>query len=273
MLLRFIARVEAAAYVAEPFGVIVPPYTVDLASDESGRIVELRVEKRVRLEEMRLPKHHVVGLGEHRFDTALDEPHLQDLRDLVQYIESLGSFHFNLRRIHWSHGEYAWIPESPEEEHALQLYSLKIGASEYPVTPVHVRPGVLSRMVQARSRLSHLTVPMAFFREGVNEFRAFRYVSAYHNHYFFLEGLFGGGKSNNKQVLNQFLSATTLCEATQSAIDWLNRSDQARHKRKLEMSGGTRLRWNVEGVLDFLIWMRGNLHHFSARASTPKGHP
>jgi hypothetical protein len=272
MLLRFTARVEAAAYVTEPFGVIVPPYTVDLACDESRRIVELRVQKQVALSEIRLPKHRVVGHGHYEMDTALDEPHLRDLLELVQYIESLGSFHFNLRRIYWTQGEYAWIPESEEEKRVLQLYAFKVNKMEYPATPVLVRPGVLARMINARGRLGHLTVPMAFFREGVNEYRAFRYVSAFHNHYFFLEGLFGGGKTSNKHVLQQFLSSPIVCDATQSSIAKLDKDDLARHRRRIEMQRG-RFEWNVEGVLGLLVWMRGNLHHFSARATTPKGHP
>jgi hypothetical protein len=273
MLLQFTARVDAAAHVAEPFGVIVPPYTVALAADEANRVVELRVQKQVSLEQISLPRHQMDPSGNHLFDTALDEPHFQDVLDLVQYIESLGSFHFNLRRIHWTQGEYAWIPESPEEQRALQVYSLKIGPPDYPVTPVKIRPGVLGRLVNARTRLGHLTVPMAFFREGVNEFRAFRYISAFHNHYFFLEGLFGEGKTNNKQVLRQFRSSPTLCDATQAAINWLDTPGQQRHNHKLRSLAGAQTEWSVQGVLGFLIWMRGNLHHFSLRSSTPKGHP
>ena len=273
MLLQFTARVEAAALVTEPFGVIVPPYTVDLACNDKKRIIELRVQKQVLLSEIRLPQHRIVGPGNYYIDPALDEPHLQDLLELVQYLESLGSFHLNLRRIHWTEGEFGWIAESPEEERALQLYSIKHGPSEYPVTPVHVNPGLLGRMINARGRLRYLTVPMAFFREGVNEYRAFRYVIAYHNHYFFLEGLFGGGKTNNKQVLQKFLSAPILCEATQSAITKLENPALARHRRRIDIQRGTRFEWNTEGVLALLIWMRGNLHHFSVRATTPKGHP
>jgi hypothetical protein len=253
---------------------MIPPYTVDLACDENKRIVEIRIQKKVRFDEFRLPKHQWVEPGHFQIDSALDDPHFQDLLELVQYIESLGSLHLNLRRIHWTQGEYAWIPESSVEEAALQLYSLKVGVSEYNDTPKYVNPGLLGRMINARGRLGHLTVPMAFFREGVNEFRAFRYISAFHNHYFFLEGLFAGGKTNNKQVVQQFLSSPILREATQSAIVILESPDLLRHRNRVRTQHqGTRFEWTAKGLIEWVVWMRGNLHHFSIRATTPKGHP
>ena len=273
MLLQFTAKVESAAFSDEPFGISVPPYNIDLACDSTNRVVELRVQKQVDPKEIQLPQHVINQDGPSQIEVPVDNPHFNDILNLVQYLESLGSFWFSIRRIYWAEGKYEWVPENEEEQRMLQVFSFKPSFS-YPVTPVHVKPDVLYRMVQARSRLSHLTVPLAFFREGVNEFRSFRYVNAFHNLYFFLEGLFGGGKSNNKQVEQQFLSSKALTEAVQEALTWLERPEQHRHKNSLDSLRQMRnYDWSVEGLVALIVWMRGNLHHFSPRSSTPKGHP
>lgn len=272
-MLQFTARVEAAAFSREPFGVEAPPYMVDLGSDESGRIIELRIQKRVNPVEVNLPESFVGPDGIFTIRTPTDDPHFQDLVDLAQYIESVGSFHLQIRRVHWQEGEYEWIPESDEERRLLRVFSAKTSL-KYPETLVEVKPEVLFRMVRSRRRLEHLKVPLAFFREGVNEFRAFRYVTAFHNLYFFLEDLYGGGKTKNRDVEKNFIGAPQLVHATSLALEALEGPKHDRHNRELDrflkLENCDR---NPIGILKFLVRMRGNLHHFSQRSTRPKGHP
>jgi hypothetical protein len=115
---------------------------------------------------------------------------------------------------------------------------------------------------------------MAFFREGVNDFRGFRYVNAFHNLYFFLEDLFGSGKTKNKQVEASFIANEDLRQAVSQTIADLCAPDKLRHHRNIQ--GFLRTEncdWTAQGVIRFLVQMRGNLHHFSQRSTKPKGHP
>jgi hypothetical protein len=271
VILQFTARVEAAAFAREPFGVEVPPYIVDLGADENGRVTELRIQKRVDPHELELPKSSIRPDGVIALHTPTGDPSFVDLVDLAQYIESIGSFHLQIRRIYWQEGEYEWIPENEEERRLLGVFASKTSL-KYPETPVEVRPEVLFRMVRSRRRLEHLKVPLAFFREGVNEYRAFRYVTAFHNLYFFLEDLYGGGKTKNRDVEQNFINSPQLVQATTHALQTLKNHEH--HERRLghflqiENCGRTPME-----ILRFIVRMRGNLHHFSRQSTRPKGHP
>ena len=272
MLIRLTAKVDSSAVVDEPFGVEQPPYAVDLGCDAHNRVTEIRVEKRLSAG-VKLPQQTATPEGTIQFDIPLDDPEYQDILALTQYLESIGSFWFGFNRVHWAEAKYEWVPESDDDRAALGIFSAK-ASRRYRETIRKIDPPVLARTLAARSRLEHLTIPMAFFREGVNEHRDFRYVNAIHNLYFFLEGLYAKGKTNNKEVLRSFLSEEMLMDAVAAAIVWLDKPEEQRHKRRLrEWQSLRNLDWTTTGVLSLMIWMRGNLHHFSARSSTPKGHP
>lgn len=273
VLVQLTAQVEAVGIVPEPFGIEIPPYAVDLGCDANRRIVEIRIQKRVALTDIQLPKRTLSEDQVLTFSIPSHEPHFQDILDLAQYIESIGSFHLGIRHIHWSNAKYDWVPETEEERRSLQVFSSNTTLT-YPETPVPVTPEVLYRLVRSRERLDHLKIPMAFFREGVNDYRAFRYVDAFRNHYYFLEGLFGGTKTKNRQVEEKFHSSPILLKAVDQTLKEFSEPRLSRHQRSLDQffrREGTA--WNTEGVIKFLVGMRGNLLHFSQGSSKPKGHP
>lgn len=273
MLLRLTARVESAAIVEEPFGVEVPPYSVDLGCDEHNRVTEIRVEKRVAASDTQLPRTTISPSGEVTFHVMTSDPHFRDILDLLQFIESIGSFHLGIRSVEWSHGKYEWVPETDDERQQLRLFSTQT-TFKYRQTPVNVDPGTLARLVNSRTRLERFTIPMAFFREGVNDFRRFRYVQAFHNLYFFLEDLFGGGKTKNRQVEAQFLSDAILQKAVTETLVALEGADLTRHRMNLEgFFKVENAAWTPNGVVSFIVGMRGNLHHYSQKSTKPKGHP
>lgn len=273
MIIEISARIDAAAVADEPFGIKIPPYAIDVGCDAERRVVELRVQKQVVLADLRLPTLRLDDDGTTRVDLATDDPHFEDLRGLLQYLESIGSFWFGIYRVHLAEAKYSWIPETEEEKGSAQIFS-STGSRRYNDTIRQIKPDILARTLQARSRLGHLTIPMAFFREGVNEHREFRYVAAFHNLYFFLEGLFGEGKTKNKDVKRQFLASPILMAAVDRARHRLEAPDQRRHLANLNSLRELRgIPWTPDGLVSLIVWMRGNLHHFSLNSSTPKGHP
>jgi hypothetical protein len=129
-------------------------------------------------------------------------------------------------------------------------------------------------MNNAGSKLD-LILPLAFFREGLNAHRQARFATAFINFYFFLEGRYAGGLTNNRRVERAFLEAKELVSAAESVVStFSNPAIRERHSESI-------LRWlqmchremNSEGLLGLLVWMRGNLLHFNPRSSTPKSHP
>jgi hypothetical protein len=271
--LRLTARVESAGVTEEPFGVEVPPYVVELGCDEGNRIVEIRIEKHVDVSDVALPSTSISEDQRVTIRTTTNDPQFQDVLDLVQFIESIGSFHLGIRRIDWARAKYEWIPESDDERRKLTLFAVEMKL-QYPQTPVPVDPDTLFRLVRSRERLDRYKIPMAFFREGVNDFRGFRYVNAFHNLYFFLEDLFGGGKTRNKQVEANFIASTDVRQAVSQTVADLRSPDRLRHRTGIEtFLKAENCDWTPQGVIRFLVQMRGNLHHFSQRSTKPKGHP
>jgi hypothetical protein len=205
--------------------------------------------------------------------TTTSDPQFQDVLDLVQFIESIGSFHLGIRRIDWARAKYEWIPESDDERRKLSLFAVE-SKLQYPQTPVPVDPGTLYRLVRSRARLDRYKIPMAFFREGVNDFRGFRYVNAFYNLYFFLEDLFGDGKTKNKQVEANFLASTELQQAVSQTVADFVSPDKSRHRKNVKtFLTAENCDWTPQGVTRFIVQMRGNLHHYSQRSTKPKGHP
>jgi hypothetical protein len=271
--LRLTARVDSVGVIDEPFGIEVPPYVVDLGCEKRNQIVEIRVEKQVDVSSVSLPSTTIAEGRRLEFRISTTDPHFEDVLDLVQFIESIGSFHLGIRRIHWQQAKYEWIPESDQERQKLSLFSVQT-KHEYPETPVPVDPGTLLRLLRSRTRLERYKIPMAFFREGVNDYRAFRYVNAFHNFYFFLEDLFGEGRTKNKQVEEKFAANSDLIGAAQRSISELMASNHTRHRENVSAFMSDKENdWTTDGIFSFLVHMRGNLHHFSQKSSKPKGHP
>lgn len=208
----------------------------------------------------------------HRMSMPLP-PQMDSLRATLQYIESLGSFWLGLRRVGWSNAEARWIPESDEERRDLSIFALSQSLS-YPDRPIPFRQDTLARLLANRDELSYLVIPMSFVREGDADFRAHRYVSAYYNFYFFLEDLYGRGKTKNSAVRRAFEGSEQLRTAVRQTYDYLERPEMERNRRELrKVVEGIGCEYSPRGLVGFLVMVRGELHHFSQRSSRPKGHP
>ena len=135
-------------------------------------------------------------------------------------------------------------------------------------------PPLVASLIGKRDKLNYLVIPMSFYREGVRDYDVHRYVSAFFNFYFFLEGLYGGGKTKNPQVLMAFRSSAQFRAAVQEAHANLDEARMAPNKSALErMVSALNCDYSPEGLIEFLVMVRGDLHHFSQRSTRPKGHP
>jgi hypothetical protein len=200
-------------------------------------------------------------------------PEQETLLSTLQYVESLGSFWLGITKVAWSEAERSWIPESPLEEAEIAVSSITM-RWEYPGSPVPISRDLVIRLLKMRERLDYLVVPMSFYREGVNEYQGHRYVSAFYNFYFFLEDLYGTGKTKNRQVLDAFRQSPQLMAALREAYALFQRGEADALKADLaELAGQIGCDFSADGMAEFLVMMRGELHHFSQRSSRPKGHP
>jgi hypothetical protein len=200
-----------------------------------------------------------------------DPPQAERLLNTLQYLESLGSFWLGIKRIHWNDAKWEWVPESDSERGRLAVFSVSRSQS-YERRAVPFRPQILRQLLEAETDKSWLTIPMSFLREGHNDYEAHRYVNAFYNFYFFLEDLFGHGKTKNRHILEAFRSSADLklgvAKAYSQCSDYPGKQEAI--DSLIEAVGGAT---TPDGLLEFLVGMRGELHHFSRRSSRPKGHP
>jgi len=198
-------------------------------------------------------------------------PYYPQATEWMQYIESVGSFWFGIDRIHWETAKHGWIPESETEKAELQLFSASHSAS-YPPRLSLLNNRSLQDVLEIRPQLNHLVIPVSFVREGANEYRNQRYIMAYFQFYFFFEGLYGNGKTKNRDVEREFLNSSHLKTAAEMVLGSLENG--GKHEEALRSFAEL---YNVNldstGLLQLFVRLRGELHHYSVRSTRPKGHP
>jgi hypothetical protein len=144
-------------------------------------------------------------------------PEMNDLRDLLRHLECVCGYLFGVEYIDWRCPTWEWIPESEEEKNSLMWTKMDVHDVTR-VEPTEVIPDELIRVVENRAATSHLDIPLAFYREGKADYREDRYVTAFFSFYFFIEGLYGNGKSGEKKIVREFLASSELVTATESAL-------------------------------------------------------
>lgn len=272
MRYQIAAAADTDATPGAPFSVSAEPFTIAVELDAAGRANRFVVSRPVEDYSTLLPRASIGDDGKPAFSFP---PHLfqAELIGVLQYLESLGGFWFGVARIHWEEAEERWIPETDAEQSELNVYAHS-SKLNYPPRRSLLKPMYLARVLANREAFVDLVVPLSFYREGVNDYRTHRYVNAFINFYFFLEGLFSEGKTKNRQVLEAFLRSDTLKQATDSALKRLNQPGNIVHRRSLhDFLREEGCNDSIEGWLELLVKVRGNLLHFSIASTKRKGHP
>lgn len=243
---------------------------------EPTRLVErLNISKRVEEYGSCLPSL-ITDADGHRIRIELrDTLLLSELTALAQHIEAIGSFWFGIKKIHWAKPTRTWIPESSEEKAALKNLPNRFQTkNDENVGYTDFSPKMLASIVTDRSTHQNLVLPMSFFREASNDFAGGRYTSAFLNFYFYLDDLYGQGKTKNQAVKQKLRSSQHVRAACTQTIRDLNEDANAPNLAELQRfltEESTAL--TVDGLIDLVVQVRGNLSHFSQKSSKKKGHP
>lgn len=200
---------------------------------------------------------------------------LSELTTLAQHLEAIGSFWFGIRKIHWEQPKRSWIPETPEEKEALKKlpnhFEIKTGENE---CYTDLNPEMLASIIDKRPVHRHLVLPMSFYREACNDFTEGRYTSAFLNFYFYLDDLYGQGKTKNQAVKQKLKSSKHVRAACTQAIQDFNEDINSPNLVELEQFlNAEKKDLTVYGLIDLIVQVRGNLSHFSQKSSKKKGHP
>lgn len=276
MLLVATAEVEANAY-AEPFVLDVPPYRLEVGVDDDNYWCEIRITKRVVNWRDSLmhpvvhegtpePSANIRPPGDARGETNGD---IEDLRDLLRHLESFCGYALAVDYMDWFCPKLEWIPENPEEEAGMTVSEWDVHHVSTP-KPIEVDRKLLQKAVLNRVQTSHLDIPLSFYREGKADYARSRYVNAFFSFYFFLEGLYAGGRSSEREVIGRYLQSSQLrrsAEITLEQFTSMKDPNGGRHALKLQVFlKELDLSWDAEGLLRLLVRMRNLLFHYSHKS-------
>ena len=246
-----------------------------LIPDDKGWLSSIKIIKKVAK-----PQRYSArwGPGEGKVDATLsiegDREEYLELIGEFQELEAVLSFETagSLKSVAWDSPKEEWIPEAEEEKRGVGAYSFHF-PKEYADPPAYLDEKTLDDIIKIKKHYESLIVPKAFYKEGTNEFTSHRYINAFYNFYFVLEDLYGKGKTRNKDVADAFRSSKDFKEI----LEWMIREQIAKIERRridikrfCEEEG---VPYDIDGLIDLLQKVKGNLHHYSSKSSKHLGTP
>jgi hypothetical protein len=209
-----------------------------------------------------------------KFIIEMDPTLRQELIREFQELESIFSFETkgSLQNIRWDEPKEEVIPETDEEKAQVSVTGFHL-KKEYPKYNTTLDEKTFESIVQSKHLYVSLVVPKAFYREGINEFHLRRYINAFYNFYFVLEDSYGQGKTRNKNIASAFKNSWEFKES----LEWVikNHIDKnERHRANIQkFCAEEKVEYDVDGLIELLQKVRGNLHHYSSKSSKRVGSP
>lgn len=258
------SELEADMVITAPVIAKLYPYEFEVYK-ENGKLW-LKVSKPVRDYERFLPK---VFSKDGILNIAIgSEDIFKDLIEWLQYIEAMGAFNIQIKRVYWDRPVFCWIAET-EEEHLQTPLSEYKRTPKSGITPKRLTEHNLSNIVIYRRQLQDIYIPFVYYKEGKRFFDNFNYYFAYINYFMMLEYCFADGKFHKNEVIEKFKNAQllqlcileflTMPDLRRGELIWdtLEKECELRHKKL-----------DVDGVIYVMLTLRGELSHASSKSET-----
>lgn len=271
-------KVDSIMFVEEEITYHERDKTFILIPDEEKRISSIKIIISIigpKLYNLRFDSYP--DKRQHSLTIDVDKAIRDDLTSEFHYLESMFAFpKAFLRKIYWENPKQEFIPETEEE--ILKFKDSKvIGAKwevSYPSDYSILREDYFIELMLNRHKYADLMIPKVFFREGVNELKAFRYINAFYNFYFVIEDLYGEGKAKNEQVEGEFKKSNEFRLFVQWMIDNIKNDDDRKHFNDISVYlKKYRKNFDVDGIIFIIIRVRGQLHHYSKKSTQIQGTP
>jgi hypothetical protein len=275
MLYQITVKVEAEAICHRPYKVEVDHFILEVMVNPDKVVDGLSIALRVKNYQDFLPRVSSA------IESRITQVSLRDsslfffLVDLAQHIEALGSFWFGVRKIYWESPKRAWIAETLEEQKVLEPLPNHFQEEAHENRCYgELSPEMLASLVHNRRLHQHLVLPMSFYREARNDFTSGRYTSSFINFYFYLDDLYGQGKTRNKEVEKLFKFSEHMRQAIQQTMQLYQDVESLENLEELtKFLHMEKKEFSIDGIIELIVQIRGNLSHFSQKSSKKKGHP
>lgn len=200
--------------------------------------------------------------------TLTVDPDIHDAAErLLQEFEAVfasSSVCLSVSRIRWHEAQSSLVPENDDERARIQVFSLSVKTQ-----PVRQRAQLtedaFKGYVELMGRYGYLVVLMGFHHEGTNRLDAGAYLQAFHAFYFVFEGLFGNGRSSKHELLKAFAEDSECVAVSQKGLDSFASMATKRATKFRELMARLGYVWTLEGLLSFIVDMRGRLHHMPSK--------
>jgi len=273
MKLEFKCKIESKTYIGNSMlETTIEDKDFTLIPDEKGLLKEITIRVKIEKPDSIISKFapsNTPGV-KHNLTIKLDEGVTDEITELLQYLEANLSFLGNLKKIYWEEPKLTFIPENDEDRINVNVMSFAVH-NKYPDVEKILTIDAFRNIVSDKKKYEFLTIVESFFREGLREFISFRYINAFYNFYFIIEDLYGKGKTKNYEIEEEFKKNETFREFVEWMItSWIS----GRHKINIEkFLLEEHKSYNVDGLIELIVKVRGNLHHFSSKSSKHKGTP
>ena len=182
-----------------------------------------------------------------------NEPRAREIEEIVLHIGngfslfsySCVEFLFEKRRVQWI------INDKPS--------SIKVDINGGPTAATsakHLTTPLFIRSVLVGCIEKNHDPALTFFSRGSTDANSHRFIEAYYNLFFFLEFLYGNGKSGKNATLDEFMKSNELTTSIKNTLEKpeINELLSRSFVEKLRAS-------NTRKILEILILARGSLHH------------
>jgi hypothetical protein len=186
----------------------------------------------------------------------------------IQSLESALSIYMPIRQINWRYPETEVIFEEGDERTLGHLGAVSVSHAK--PAPSRIAEKAFVSIVGIGLKAQSLTVVASFWREGENDWADGKFINAFFNYYFVLEGLYGNKKTKNWQVEEEMLKSPELL----AQIEKFNKGNHPiQHLDQLaKMMNVTEIP-TAEQLVNLLVSTRGRLHHFQNNPNREQGSP
>lgn len=237
------------------------PYELEIQFRETDQKFYISLLKKITNYSNLLPKLEIAENGEKTIKLP-SQAFLNEEIELLQHIESFGALDKEIYNIEWNNLSIEWIPETEQEEKEIVIKKHSYSLSFNNKKPVINEDWLFNTIIHKR-RLSHLILPLSFFRIGLKFYKSFQYQESFLNFYLMLEGIFGNNKFKNEHIKSEFRKSDILRKAIQQLLEQLKNSDLKHYEWFSEMCAKYNKKASVDGAIHIIVEQRGNLSHFS----------
>lgn len=266
MLYRLTARTDCKITLSGPATIEDGGIRIDFVADDDNSLRSIAATR--QLDEREFYSSYAKGKATDRaIKFQVDPLVLEETQEVLRGIESHLSFASSggLVRFDWESLRHELVPETEDERERAQVLAITI-TEGFDREPVRMGKRDLQYIVKACSTHQASVLPKSFWREAHNEYLSLRFIQAFYNFYFVIEGYFGGGKSGEKTVLAEFAKSKELQQHVAWMVDQASK-DSFHWPKLLELCSEENCSPDVPGIQRLLVRLRGRLHHFSMKSS------